>query len=314
MPIDPNAPIPPAVLTILATLFAERASAEGVLEIVGYPRNRYPVFDQPQHFWRQITQEIRHGILPDGRNNNDLLRAMAELYPGHPGLAEWRLSAGQAEVRPRAEPGPVKVLFLAANPIASNHLRVDAEARAIQRIGRKSATMARRIEIEVYQAVQTEDLIDAVEATKPIIVHFAGHGESAGGLVLDDGRGGNQTVTFDALGQLFKELSDEGVQVRCVILNGCYTAEAIPALGMIVDVIIGSYQEVADDSSIEFAQGFYTSLAEGKSVGKSIRRGKLKMKLVEPPSYLRGENPQVFHPGNLAVNVSNGLDLERTFL
>jgi hypothetical protein len=89
MPIDPNAPIPPAVLTILATLFPELASAEGVLEIVGYPRTRYPDFSQPQNFWRQITQQIRHGILPDGRSNNDLLRAAADMYPGHRGLAEW---------------------------------------------------------------------------------------------------------------------------------------------------------------------------------------------------------------------------------
>jgi hypothetical protein len=216
---------------------------------------------------------------------------------------------------PLIQSQPVKVLVLAANPLDANRIRVDAETRAIQMIARSPATVGRRIEVEVYPAVQIDDLIEAIEFAKPAIIHFAGHGESGGGLILDDGRGAKRTVTFGALGQLFTDLRGDGIHVRCLVLNGCYSAEAIPSLGEIVDVLIGNHQEIADESSLEFARGFYTSIAEGKSVAKAISRGKLRMKLAEPPSNATGSNPWVFDPEKtIVVNVKKGLDLERTFL
>ncbi len=68
---------------------------------------------------------------------------------------------------------------------------------------------------------------------KPDIVHFAGHGEKSGIMLVDD-RNTPQVVPIGALKRLFKQHKDT---TNIVILNSCYSAEqaeAISELGIYV--------------------------------------------------------------------------------
>jgi hypothetical protein len=303
----------------LSTVFDDQDAARALLERIDYPRGRTPDWTDAVTFWQTIARRIRDGIMPSCNELNALFEAAASIYPGNLTFAAWRHFAAVAEVpvqvQARSKAEPVKVLILAANPLDSDRSRVDGESSAIEEIGRNSALLGRPIDVKVHHAVQVKHLIKLIEDSKPSIVHFAVHGESGGGLILDDGRGGSQILTYEALSRLFRDLIAEDVPVRCLVLNGCYTAEAIPALGKIVDVLIGSHQEIADESSLAFANGLYTSRAEGATFGKAIRRGKLAMKLVEPPSHATGDKPWVFDPEKtIVVSVKEGVDLERMFL
>ena len=48
------------------------------------------------------------------------------------------------------------------------------------------------------------DLLGFLEVQDVDLLHFAGHGEEKGGIVLDDGHGGKKIVTFEALGRTFR--------------------------------------------------------------------------------------------------------------
>src|SRR5262245_44319157 len=67
------------------------------------------------------------------------------------------------------------VLFLAANPIGTDRLCLDEEARAIhdelQRSGQRD-----RVELVTRWAIQPLDLLRELRKLRPTVVHFSGHG------------------------------------------------------------------------------------------------------------------------------------------
>src|SRR5262249_29789312 len=82
----------------------------------------------------------------------------------------------------------VKVLFLAANPHATQPLQLDEEIRQITAKVR-AAEYRDSLELASRWAVRPDDLLQALLEVKPDIVHFSGHGSSAAELIrLDDRR------------------------------------------------------------------------------------------------------------------------------
>ena len=106
----------------------------------------------------------------------------------------------------------LRILFLAANPLDSAPLRLDAELRNIRE---KLDLSNAREEIELRQewAVRVTDLQRALLKNDPAIVHFSGHGSNTGDIVLEDANGDSHIVPADALASLFKTLRDK---VQCV--------------------------------------------------------------------------------------------------
>ncbi len=95
-----------------------------------------------------------------------------------------------------------RILFLTANPSDSSRLRLDHESRAIDEALRK-AEFRDRFTFEQYQAVRIKDLQECLLRFKPHIVHFSGHGSSAGQILLEDNNGNSKPVSEYALGTLF---------------------------------------------------------------------------------------------------------------
>src|SRR5215213_6838065 len=69
------------------------------------------------------------------------------------------------------------ILFLAANPLGTDRLAIDREARAIQAELDRSG-FRDRFELVTRWAAEPLDLLRELRRLKPAVVHFSGHGTS----------------------------------------------------------------------------------------------------------------------------------------
>jgi pSer/pThr/pTyr-binding forkhead associated (FHA) protein len=167
------------------------------------------------------------------------------------------------------EAEPMRILFLAANPVSTTRLRLDEEVRTIdERL--RSAEFRARFRLVSHWAVRSSDLSGYLLRYKPHIVHFSGHGCDGGEIVLEDRTGSIQPISPDALGRLFRVLRDN---VRCVVLNACYSAVQAEAIAREIDCVVGMSQSIGDDAAIGFASGFYQALGYGRSVQTAFDLG-----------------------------------------
>jgi hypothetical protein len=171
--------------------------------------------------------------------------------------------------KPRIESNKIKILFLAANPKDTDRLRLDEEARSIQEALRKSEFR------DVYDfrqewAVRIGDLQEHLLRHQPHIVHFSGHGSSSNGIILEDMEGCSRRVSERALGNLFSVLKDN---IRCVVLNACYSESQAQAIAKNIDCVIGMSRQISDPAAIQFATAFYRALGFGRNVRTAFELG-----------------------------------------
>lgn len=188
--------------------------------------------------------------------------------------------AGKDESSP-GEPA-FAVLFAGASPDDQAGLRVDREERALkealQRGGKRD-----RIRLESRMAVQPLDFTQALQAVKPRVVHFAGHGEAEGGILFESGDGYSYPATAEALRDLFAQVPG----IECVILNACYSRANADAILQAVPWVVGMNGPLHDDSAIVYSTGFYQALVEGRDVPAAHAWGCALMKLMNA----EGERP-----------------------
>ncbi len=161
------------------------------------------------------------------------------------------------------------ILFLAANPKGTSELRLSEEVRTIdERI--RVARFRDQITLQQAWAVRETDLSEVLLRYKPDIVHFSGHGSSTGEILLEDKTGMIQPVSSKALSDLFRILSDN---IRCMVLNACFSKIQAEAIAKHIDCVIGMVQTVKDSSAIAFAGGFYRGIGYGRSIKESFELG-----------------------------------------
>ena len=198
----------------------------------------------------------------------------------------------------------IDILFLAANPVNTTQLRLGEEVRSIQE-ELERARYRDRFELISHWAVRVSDLSRTLSDRKPQIVHFSGHGagsqtdfqgdntrkfslfsEDAAepeGLVLEDNRGRSTLVSTDALAGLFKLLEND---VKCVVLNACYSEIQAKAIHQHIDCVVGMNRAIADRAAIEFARAFYQALARGDSFDAAHRLALNSLDLATIPESL----------------------------
>ena len=187
------------------------------------------------------------------------------------------------------------LLFLAANPIDSDGIRLDEEYREIE--NRLSSVPDNRIRAVSKWAVRPEDLQRALLEFSPALVHFSGHGDQDGQILLEDALGYAEPVTAEALSDLFRTFSSS---VRCVFLNACESAEQARQLVQFIDCAIGMEGSVSVGAGRAFATSFYQALAYGKVVSTAFELGRNQLRLENldeeeiPQLYFRGGVDQVF--------------------
>jgi hypothetical protein len=163
----------------------------------------------------------------------------------------------------------IKILFLAANPKDTDPLRFGEEARTIQERLRLADL---RDEFSVVQelAMRVTDLQGYLLRHQPHIVHFSGHGSEAGEIILEDVKGQTASVSPAALKRTFAVLKDN---VRCVVLNACYSQIQARGIAGSIDCVVGMSRAIGDDSAIAFAASFYQGLGYGRSIKDAFDLG-----------------------------------------
>ena len=169
----------------------------------------------------------------------------------------------------------IKILFLAANPTNTSTLGLDEEIRAITQKIRASA-YHKNLELVSAWAVRPDDLLQVLNEHKPHIVHFSGHGNPSGDLILVDDNLIAKAVTPSSLRALFQVLKDN---VQVIILNACYSKVQAEAIGEIIDCVIGMNSTIGDQAAITFAASFYRAIGFGRSVRDAYDQGKVALRL-----------------------------------
>ncbi|MGI8500698.1 MAG: CHAT domain-containing protein [Hassallia sp.] len=169
----------------------------------------------------------------------------------------------------------IKILFLAADPSDESRLRLLQELRDIKEKLRL-ANERDRFVLESRESVRVGDITQALFDFDPQIVHFSGHGTSAGELYFEDLLGKAQPVQADALGNLFELVADK---INCVVLNACYSETQAKVIAEHIPFVIGMNQAIGDKAAIAFAVGFYKALAAGKTIEKAYKFGCVEIQL-----------------------------------
>ncbi|MCI0615023.1 NB-ARC domain-containing protein, partial [bacterium] len=169
----------------------------------------------------------------------------------------------------------IKILILAANPKDTNQLRLDQEMRGIDQALRQT-DFRDKFDIKQHWAVRVVDLQGYLLRHKPDIVHFSGHGSASSEILLEDINGNSQPVSVRALSQLFSVLKDN---IRCVILNACYSENQAQAIAQHIDCVIGMSKAIGDSAAISFAVAFYQALGYGRDVKTAFDLGCLQIDL-----------------------------------
>lgn len=169
----------------------------------------------------------------------------------------------------------VKILFLGANPTDTSRLKLDEEVRAItEKI--RIAEYRDSLDLIAGWAVRADDLLQLLNLHKPHIVHFSGHGNPSGEILVIDNNGRTKPVNPIALKALFTTLKDN---IQIVILNACYSKIQAQAIVEVIDYTIGMNAAIGDQSAIIFAASFYRALGFGRSVQEAFDQGKTALLL-----------------------------------
>jgi hypothetical protein len=141
---------------------------------------------------------------------------------------------------------------------------------------------------------------------QPHIVHFSGHGSgsgatsssttgrnvtlvdssgntsqiNSGAIILEDNNGNSHPVSTKALSNLFALLKDN---IRCVVLNACYSEDQAQAIAEHIDVVVGMSTAIGDEAAIVFATAFYQALGYGRSIKTAFDLGVTQLLVMNIP-------------------------------
>lgn len=164
---------------------------------------------------------------------------------------------------------PIQILFLAANPRDTNPLRLGEEIQSID-LALREADFREKFNLEQQWAVRVNDLQRHLLRYKPNIVHFSGHGSDASEIILEDPSGRSHPISVRALSRLFRLLRDN---IRCIVLNACYSEHQARAIAKHIDCVIGMSKAIGDSAAIRFATAFYRALGYGRNVKDAFELG-----------------------------------------
>lgn len=170
---------------------------------------------------------------------------------------------------------PIKILFLSADPTDASRLRLGQELRDI-RERLQLAKQRDRFILESRESVRPIDISQAIFDLNPQIIHFSGHGTKTGELCFEDNSGKIQPIQPNALASLFELGSD---QIRCVVLNACYSEIQAEAIAKYIPFVIGMSQEIEDETAISFVIGFYKALGANRSIELAYKYGCVEIQL-----------------------------------
>src|SRR5690606_26783470 len=115
----------------------------------------------------------------------------------------------------------------------------------------------------------------------PAIVHFSGHGNPGGEIVLEREDGTPGPVPATALAGLFRAVAFEDGAARVVVFNACFSQSLAERVADHVDCVVGTASSIGDKAAIAFAAGFYRALGYGRSIATAFRIGRNEIALYD---------------------------------
>lgn len=173
-----------------------------------------------------------------------------------------RVAATYQQAGKRARAKKIVILFVAANPFDHPSLQIDKELELIETKIRQSQ-FQKQFDIRRHSSLTTDELQGFLLQHTPNIVHFSGHGSPSGAIILETDSGPGHPVPPKALEDLFSLLAGD---IRCVVLNACYSELQARAIAKHVECVIGMSNAITDLAAIRFAASFYQALGYGLSV------------------------------------------------
>lgn len=187
---------------------------------------------------------------------DDFLFEGTKLGPAPSGAEE-----SAAEVHP---PSSASIAFFAADPrrYKQSRLGLGEEWRVIDDAIWQSEFRS-KLDIHPIWATRPRDIQRWLNRKRPAIVHFAGHAEEDGSLVLDSGSGEPARLAPAELAGLLSDFTDT---IRCVVLNACFSDTAAEVLAVKLPCIVGTTAQVQDSACIEFSASFYQAIGYGNTL------------------------------------------------
>lgn len=249
------------ILPAIGFFITDSKSAQGIVKVEiytskpWYPKESRPHFVIPHHAY-----EWRNYFLSQWDNYWNMSRIISD----NPVLNRTSKTSKK-----------IKVLFLAANPADTVRLRIDEESRTIDQALRQSE-FRDIFSIKQHWAVRIIDLQSFLLRYQPDIVHFSGHGTGQREIIFEDQQGKSQTVSAHSLSLLFNILKEN---IRCVVLNACYSEEQALAIAEHIDCVIAMSEAIGDRSAISFSTAFYQALGYGKDIKTAFDLGCIQIDL-----------------------------------
>lgn len=178
----------------------------------------------------------------------------------------------------KSQEAPLVILFWASNPIDTERLRLDEEVRTIgERL--RASEFRDRFDLREQWAVRMSDLSEGLLRYRPAIVHFSGHGNPTGDVVLERPDGTSGPVSTSALAGLFAAVAENESAPVCVVFNACYSESMAEAVAEHVACVVGTSTSIGDKAAISFAAGFYRALGYGESIRSAFEIGRNEIAL-----------------------------------
>lgn len=198
-------------------------------------------------------------------------------------------------------PNKIRILYLAANPIDTGHLRLQDEARDLEeriRLG----PCREAFEVRYCLAVRPRDLLRGLQEVQPHIIHFSGHGNYDKQIVLQDDQGRSCPIMpedLEGLVGLFK------TNLKVALMSCCYGRSQAEALNRVLDFTIGMDDPISDVGAVSFSAAFYQVLASGGSVRQAFESARLLTRMESRP---------VFQVSDLLVREGAEAELNTSFV
>ena len=213
---------------------------------------------------------------------------------------------------------PLQVLAVVSSPLGLQPLDVAVEREHLEEALAQHVRSG-RVRLEWVEHASWEQLHDRLLRRPWHVLHFIGHGtfddaadEGLIALVGADGRA--DYVNASSLADLLHEASPTP---RLVVLNSCEsgasssddpfsgTAAALARSG--IQSVAAMQFTISDRAALAFARGFYTALANGRTIDEAMRSGRIgilglgrgTLEWVTPVLYVRGPDTRLFDVADL---------------
>ena len=189
-----------------------------------------------------------------------------------------------------------KILFVSANPSDSQLQNIDwgYELKALDKIFRKGKLKNAYV-LETLPHIEPAEFINSLKDENPWLLHFCGHGDSSGSLILET----SERNKFTLQKKDFLKCLSEQTTLKCLILCSCNSDKVLEEAQDFVEYCIGFTGELINEDSIHFAKIFYKNFNSCESLPNAFQRTIDELKVT--PYQCKGQLLPIFKSKNSYV-------------